>query len=145
MGPGGDPRGKVAGTFPGQVPATSEELAKMSQNKKSLSFPVLHILLALADGSRHGYAIKQDVERRTSGAIRLGPGTLYEAIQRLEEGGLIEESAAPRDEPANGQEAQRRYYQLTERGWTALREELQQLGALVDQARANPRLKKGLA
>ena len=136
----------MAGTFPAKVPATSEELAKMPQNKKSLSLPVLHILLALADGSRHGYAIKQDVERRTSGVIRLGPGTLYEAIQRLEEGGLIEESAAPRDgEPANGQEAQRRYYQLTERGWTALREELQQLGALVDQARANPRLKKGLA
>ena len=118
----------------------------MQRNKKALSLPVLHILLALADGARHGYAIKQDVERRTSGAIRLGPGTLYEAIQRLEEGGLIEEASVPREaEPANGQEAQRRYYQLTERGWTTLRDELQQLGTLVDAARANPRLKKGLA
>ena len=118
----------------------------MRRKSKALSVPVLHILLALAEGARHGYAIKQDVERRTSGAIRLGPGTLYEAIQRLEEGGLIEEAAAPRDvEPANGQEAQRRYYQLTDRGWTALRDELQQLGTLLDAARANPRLKKGLA
>ena len=113
----------------------------MQRNKKPLSVPVLHMLLALAEGARHGYAIKQDVERRTSGAIRLGPGTLYEAIQRLEDGGLIEESAAPRE----AEEAQRRYYQLTERGWTSLRDELQQLGALVDEARANPRLKKGLA
>ena len=115
-------------------------------NKKGFSLPVLHILLALADGARHGYAIKQDVERRTSGGIRLGPGTLYEAIQRLEEGGLIEESPAARDaDPANGQEAQRRYYQLTDRGWTVLRDELRLLGTLVDEARANPRLKKGLA
>ena len=111
---------------------------------KGLSAPVLHIMLALADGARHGYAIKQDVESRTEGAIRLGPGTLYEAIQRLEDGGLIE--AAPvRAEPANGQEAQRRYYQLTPRGWTSLRAELRALGTLIDVARANPRLRKGLA
>ena len=112
---------------------------------KAPSLPVLHIMLALADGARHGYAIKQAVEQRTEGAIRLGPGTLYEAIQRLEDGGLIEEAAAPAAEPANGQEAQRRYYQLTERGWTSLRKELRALGQLVDDARANPRLGKGLA
>ena len=69
---------------------------------KPPSLPVIHILLALADGARHGYAIKQAVEQRTGGAIRLGPGTLYEAIQRLQDGGLIEETAARRDEPANG-------------------------------------------
>jgi DNA-binding PadR family transcriptional regulator len=113
--------------------------------RKPLSQPVLHILLALADGDRHGYAIKQDVERRTDGAIRLGPSTLYEAIQRLQDAGLIEEAGAPRAEAANGQEAQRRYYALTERGWTALGEEVQQLGRLVDYARSNPRLRKGLA
>ena len=61
--------------------------------RKPLSLPVIHILLALADGARHGYAIKQDVEERTGGAIRLGPGTLYEAIQRLLDGGLIEEAS----------------------------------------------------
>jgi len=111
---------------------------------KALSAPVLHIMLALADGARHGYAIKQEVESRTDGVIRLGPGTLYEAIQRLEESGLIEESV-PAGDAANGQEAQRRYYRLTTRGWTALREELRSLGRLVDLARENPRLRKGLA
>jgi DNA-binding PadR family transcriptional regulator len=110
---------------------------------RPLSLPVLHIMLALADGARHGYAIKQDVDARTGGAIRLGPGTLYEAIQRLEDGGLIAESA-PAD-PVNGQEAQRRYYQLTARGWKVLQEQVRQLGVIVDYARANPRLRKRLA
>jgi DNA-binding PadR family transcriptional regulator len=113
------------------------------RRQKPLSLPVLHILLTLADGPHHGYAIKQAVEERTDGAIRLGPGTLYEAIQRLEEAGLIAEAAA--DEPVNGQEAQRRYYKLTERGWVALRAELRALGSLVDYARGNARLRKGLA
>jgi DNA-binding PadR family transcriptional regulator len=111
--------------------------------RKPLSLPVIHILLALADGDRHGYAIKQDVEERTGGAIRLGPGTLYEAIQRLEETGLITERRAPA--AANGQEAQRRYYSLTARGWTTLQAEVRQLGQVVDHARRNPRLRKGLA
>ena len=110
---------------------------------KPLSLPVLHILVTLADGPHHGYAIKQAVEERTEGAIRLGPGTLYEAIQRLAEGGLIAEET-PND-PVNGQEAQRRYYKLTERGWTALRAELRLVGSLVEHARANARLRKGLA
>ena len=111
--------------------------------RKALSFPVLNILLALADGAKHGYAIKQEVEDRTSGAVRLGPGTLYEAIQRLQDGGLIEESDARGDDPANGQQAQRRYYALTSHGWDVLREEVRQLGALVDRARAHPKLRKG--
>lgn len=112
---------------------------------KPPSLPVLHILLSLADGARHGYAIKQEVERRTGGRIRLGPGTLYEAIERLEDGGLIEEADVPRTaQPANGQQAQRRYYRLTDRGWSALRESVRQLGTVVDHARANPRLRKGL-
>ena len=101
-------------------------------------------MLALAGGAKHGYAIKQDVEARTGGEIQLGPGTLYEAIQRLEDASLIAETAA-RDEPGNGQEAQRRYYMLTDRGWNALRAEIRQLGLVVDQARAHARLRKGLA
>ena len=111
---------------------------------KPLSHPVVHILLALADGARHGYAIKQDVEERTNGSIRLGPGTLYEAIQRLEDSGLIEAEAARRA-PENGQAAQRRYYQLTPRGWDVLRDEVRRLRVIVDHAHANPKLKKGLA
>jgi DNA-binding PadR family transcriptional regulator len=112
---------------------------------KPPSLPVLHILLALADGPRHGYAIKRAVEERTEGAIRLGPGTLYEAIQRLEEGQLIEEVAEAGGEPAHGQQAQRRYYRLTDDGWTALKRDLRAFGQLIDVARANPRLRKGLA
>jgi DNA-binding PadR family transcriptional regulator len=108
-----------------------------------LSLPVLHMLLALADGALHGYAIKQEVERRTDGAIRLGPGTLYEAIERLEDDGLIEGAAS--EDPANGQEAQRRYYRLTAAGWAVLTAEIRQLGMVVDRARRNPKLKKGLA
>lgn len=113
-------------------------------SRKPLSLPVIHILLALSDGAAHGYAIKQAVEERTGGTVRLGPGTLYEAIQRLQEGGLIEERSVRGDEPANGQQAQRRYYGLTDRGWDVLRDEVRQLHAIVDAARANPRLRRSL-
>jgi DNA-binding PadR family transcriptional regulator len=113
--------------------------------RKPLSQPVLHILLALADGARHGYAIKQDVEQRTRGSLRLGPGTLYEAVQRLQDAGLIEETSALGEPPSNGQEAQRRYYALTERGWDVLRHELRELDAIVEHARSNAKLRKGLA
>jgi DNA-binding PadR family transcriptional regulator len=114
---------------------------------KPLSLPVIHILLALSEGPRHGYAIKQDVESRTDGTIRLGPGTLYEAIQRLMDSGLIEEGQSVRAArmPVNGQVAQRRYYALTPKGWDTLRDEVRRLGVVVDLARANPKLKKGLA
>ena len=111
--------------------------------RRPLSLPVLHIMLALAGGAKHGYAIKLDVETRTDGDVRLGPGTLYEAIQRLEETGLVSEAAGT--EPGNGQEAQRRYYKLTDRGWKTLTTEVRQLGRVVDQARAHARLRKGLA
>lgn len=103
-------------------------------------------MLALAERPRHGYAIKQEVEARTGGAIRLGPSTLYEAIQRLEDADLIEPVAPSKAvEPANGQQAQRRYYALTPQGWRALQAEVRQLDSLVSAARANPKLRKGLA
>ena len=117
---------------------------QLPDGRKPLSLPVIHILLALAGGAKHGYAIKQDVESRTQGAVRLGPGTLYEAIQRLLDAGLIEEGEASED-PANGQAAQRRYYALTTRGWDALRQEVRELGAIVDYARQHAKLRKGLA
>jgi DNA-binding PadR family transcriptional regulator len=69
---------------------------------------------------------------------------LYEAIQRLEEGRLIAE-ADQRSDPADGQEAQRRYYTLTARGLATLRVELRRLGRLVDDARTNRKLGKGIA
>ena len=106
-----------------------------------LSLSVIHILLALADGARHGYAIKQEVEDRSGGEVRLGPGTLYEAVQRLEDAGYIEEESA-RDDPRDGQEAQRRYYRLTPDGWSVLRTEIRHLARMVDHARAHARLRK---
>ena len=59
----------------------------------------LHVLLALADGERHGYGIMLEVRERTGGSVRLGPGTLYGAIKRLKEGGVIEESGERPDLP----------------------------------------------
>jgi DNA-binding PadR family transcriptional regulator len=93
------------------------------------SLAIVHMLLALGAGQRHGYAIKQDVERRTGGDIRLGPGTLYEAIQRLEEDGLIEEA------PASADRSARRVYRLTRAGRAALRVELRRYDTVLAHAR----------
>lgn len=101
--------------------------------RRPLTPTVLHILLALVDGPRHGYAIKQEAESRSQGAVRLGPGTLYESIQRLLDAQLVRETQSSAG-PANGQEAQRRYYELTARGRRLLREEVAQLGQLVAYA-----------
>jgi DNA-binding PadR family transcriptional regulator len=116
----------------------------MPEPRRPLSLAVLHILLALADTARHGYAIKQEVESRSAGNVRLGPGTLYEAIQRLLDSGLIRETDAD-EEPTNAQEAQRRYYALTPRGRRILKQEMEQLGRLVDYARTKAGLGEGLA
>jgi len=102
--------------------------------RRPLSPPVLHILLALSDGAAHGYAIKQEAEARSEGTVRLGPGTLYTAIQRLLDAQLVRETSGDQD-PVNGQEAQRRYYELTPRGRRMLKEEVAHLVRLVDYAR----------
>jgi DNA-binding PadR family transcriptional regulator len=91
----------------------------------------LHILLALSEGAVHGYAIKQHAEELTGGTVSPGPGTLYDAIARLEEQGLVEESPEPRHEPAH---AQRRYYRLTRRGRRVLNAEVGRLAGIVDYA-----------
>ncbi|HJU75985.1 MAG TPA: helix-turn-helix transcriptional regulator [Gemmatimonadaceae bacterium] len=80
-----------------------------------------HILLALAGKDRHGYLIRKAVEQQTGGALRLGPGTLYAAIRRLEDQGLIEES--PWRPEADLDDQRRRYYRLTNTGRAALRTE----------------------
>ena len=114
---------------------------RKTELRHPLSLSVVHILLALADGARHGYAIKQAVEDLSQGDIRLGPGTLYEAVQRLEDAGYIEETDAALA-PENGQAAQRRYYRLTSEGWTVLRTEMRHLARIVDRARLHPRLRR---
>jgi DNA-binding PadR family transcriptional regulator len=110
----------------------------MTTHTRTPSLIHLHILLALADGDCHGYGIKQEVERHTEGAVRLGPGTLYEAIQRLEQTGLIAEV----DPPEQDDDRPRRFYRLTKRGWRVLREEMDRLQRLLDHAQAKPRLRK---
>jgi DNA-binding PadR family transcriptional regulator len=99
-----------------------------------LSPAVFHILLALADGERHGYGIMQEVKFRTEGRVHLGPGTLYGAIKRLLEKGLIEE-ADERPDPDMDDE-RRRYYRLTDFGLRVLRGEAARLARLVTQAEA---------
>ena len=93
-----------------------------------------HILMALTDEDRHGYAIIQDVMARTDGELRLSAGTLYRSIQRLLEQGLIVE-ARKRPAPALDDE-RRRYYSITAFGTAVARAEMRRLTQLVRLARA---------
>lgn len=101
---------------------------------------VLHILLALADGEKYGYAIMQEVEARTAGTMRLGPGTLYGSIQRMLQDGLVSEV---HDHAASSHgEERRRYYRLTGFGQRVLQAEAQRLEDLVRMAQ-NKRILPG--
>src|SRR6266487_869280 len=92
-----------------------------------------HILLALADEDRHGYAIIQDVEARTDGELKLSAGTLYRSIQRMLEQGLLIET---RDRPApEDDDERRRYYRITKCGVEVARAEARRLTQLVKFAR----------
>ena len=95
---------------------------------------VLNILLALADEERHGYGIMQEVEARTEGETRLGPGTLYGSIKRMLADGLIEESD---ERPDPGMDDQRRrYYRITGFGVKVAGAEAGRLASLVNTAAA---------
>ena len=96
---------------------------------------VFHILIALADRDRHGYSIMQDVSARTDGKVRLSAGTLYSAIRRMLEQGLIEELAESPD-PSSTDE-RRRYYRLTRFGRRTAAAEVDRLNAMVRQAHAS--------
>jgi DNA-binding PadR family transcriptional regulator len=92
-----------------------------------------HILLAVADDDRHGYAIIQDVAERTGGELKLSAGTLYRSIQRMLEQGLIVE---PRERPAPHEDDQRRrYYRITPLGTAVATAEARRLAQLVKMAR----------
>ncbi len=93
---------------------------------------VFHILLALSDGERHGYAIMQEVAESTGGQIKMGPGTLYGTIKRLLAARLVEESDQ-RPDP-NLDDERRRYYQLTALGRRVVKAEAERLAALVKLA-----------
>ena len=95
---------------------------------------IAHILLALADEDRHGYAIMQEVLRLTGGATRMGPGTLYGTIKRMLGSGLIEE-ADERPDPDRDDE-RRRYYRITRLGARVLEAESARMATLLATARA---------
>jgi DNA-binding PadR family transcriptional regulator len=106
-------------TEPGQMPP--------------LTPAVFHVLLALADGERHGYAIMQEVAESTGGRIKMGPGTLYGTIKRLLEARMIEESDE-RPDPELDDE-RRRYYRLTALGQRAVRAEALRYAQMAEVAR----------
>src|SRR6185503_8846864 len=93
-----------------------------------------HILIAVADEGRHGYAIIQDIAARTDGALQMSAGTLYRSIQRMQEQGLIVESRR-RPDPSEDDE-RRRYYQITAFGLAVARAETGRLTQLIKLARA---------
>ena len=99
----------------------------------------LHILLALADGPQHGYAVRAHVEERTDGRIKLWPATLYGSLRDLDEGGLIRETDG--DVDPEDDDARRRYSELTPRGRRILAAEADRLQALVNTARASRALR----
>lgn len=98
----------------------------------SLTPMSLAILLALADEDRHGYGIIKEVERQSAGSLRLGTGSLYAALQRLAEEGLIAEAAYA---PAPDEDQRRRYYSLTDAGREAARHELRRMARILSVAR----------
>jgi DNA-binding PadR family transcriptional regulator len=99
-----------------------------------LSPAVFHVLVALAAGDKHGYAILKDVRRRSGGAVTLNVGTLYAVLKRLEQDGLIEESDE-RPDPALDDE-RRRYYRITTAGQAVARADVARLERAVAMARA---------
>jgi len=107
---------------------------------QSLTRPVFHILLALADGERHGYAIMQEVAKNTNRQMEMGPGTLYGNIKRLLAMSLIEESDE-RPDPELDDE-RRRYYRLTTKGQRVLATEVSRMNDLVEVARTKQLLRQ---
>jgi DNA-binding PadR family transcriptional regulator len=101
---------------------------------KPLHKDTFHILVALADRDRHGYSIMQDVAARTGGQMKLSPSTLYGAIRRLLEMGLIEE-LEERPDPDHDDE-RRRYYRITRLGRKVAVAEARRLEKLLSDARA---------
>ena len=112
-------------------------VTKMPRRKElpgSLTPAAFQILLALADEARHGLGIVDEVEERTEGATKLGPGTLYGTIKNLREVKFIQE--ASEDLRPKGHDPRRRYYALTLKGREAVSREAQRMELLVSVARS---------
>jgi DNA-binding PadR family transcriptional regulator len=109
----------------------------MPKDPSALSVPAYHILLALADGERHGYSIIKEVEEATGGAVRLLAGTLYRLLKEMvADGWIVETEGDENDE-------RRRYYRLTPRGRRVAVAESERLESLVRVARARKLLPAG--
>jgi len=117
-------------------------VAKKSQTESFLPLTpaMFHVLLALADGEKHGYAILKEVARRTDDKVRLSVGTLYGNLARLERTGLIAESSR---RPEIGlDDERRRYFQLTDLGRRVAVAEAERMEEALVQARAKKLFKK---
>jgi DNA-binding PadR family transcriptional regulator len=97
-----------------------------------LSPAVLHILLALASDDRHGYGIMQEIARQSAGRYKLGPGTLYENLNKLLDQRIVEESQRPA-----GDDPRRRYYKLTRFGQRLLSTEIARLESVIAEAKSH--------
>lgn len=104
----------------------------MSENYLPLTPAVFHVLAALADGEKHGYAILKEVEEQTNGEVQLSTGTLYGIIKRMLSGGLIGEVRSPL---AKNDDPRRRYYRLTDTGREVAVAEAKRLEKMVLRAR----------
>lgn len=122
-----------------------ERRGLVTHNKETESFlpltpAMFHILLALADGEKHGYAILKEVARRTADKVKLSAGTLYGNLSRLEGGGLIAESNRRPDVGLDDE--RRRYYRLTEFGRAVAVAEAERMEQALVQARAKKLFRK---
>lgn len=113
-------------------------MARSSQRNPKEKIPLspiaLYVLLALADGDRHGYAIIKEIETATDGAVRLLPGSLYRLIKQLVDDAWIIEVEAPRS--AAGDDERRRYYHITPWGREIAQAEVERLAGVMRMARA---------
>ena len=100
-----------------------------------LSTQAFHILISLAERDQHGYGIMRDVAERTGGKLRLSAGTMYGAIKRLLEEGLISEVRDSQRPKSSGQDSRRRYYRLTALGRKAASAEVARMTELTKYAR----------
>jgi len=107
------------------MPPTSTDPAQ-----PPLRTPVFHVLLALAEGARHGLGIAEAIERTTAGIVELGPGTLYRTLAELVDAGLIE----PVEAPSADADPRRKYYAISATGRLVLRDEVERLQRLVADA-----------
>ena len=116
------------------------EVLRSPEDFLPLTPAMFHILLALVDKERHGYHIMQEVDERTGGKVRLGPGTLYGSIKRMLADGWIEETGERPD--AELDDERRRYYRLTDLGFRVASTEAERLALLVKMARSKKLLSK---